>query len=131
MFSAGICMFAFTRVEFDAWTETISAVTGEETTLQDLDKVGARVAAMRTSFGLREGVSPVNYHYTGRAYGTPPAEIGPLAGIVVDVDTLRREYFEARGWDPDTAVPRRDTLELLDLQDVAEDFHGATAPARS
>jgi aldehyde:ferredoxin oxidoreductase len=131
MFSAGICMFAFTRVEFDAWTETISAVTGEETTLQDLDKVGARVAAMRTSFGLREGVSPVNYHYTGRAYGTPPAEIGPLAGIVVDVDTLRREYFEARGWDPDTAVPRRDTLEQLDLQDVAEDFHGAAAPARS
>jgi aldehyde:ferredoxin oxidoreductase len=130
MFAAGICMFAFTRVSFQHWTETISAVTGEETTVEDLDRTGARIAAIRTSFGLREGVSPVKYHYTGRAYGYPPIDVGPLAGVVVDVDLLRREYFEARGWDPETAIPRRETLEELGLNDVAEDFHGDAAVGR-
>jgi aldehyde:ferredoxin oxidoreductase len=129
MFAAGICMFAFTRVSFEHWTETISAVTGEETTTEMLDRAGARIAAIRLAFGLREGVNPLQYHYSGRAYGYPPMEIGPLAGVVVDVDTLRREFYEARGWDPDTGIPRRETLEDLGLHDVAEDFHGVAASA--
>jgi aldehyde:ferredoxin oxidoreductase len=122
VFSAGVCMFAFTRVDFAEWTETIEAVSGVETTVDSLDEIGARVAAMRQAFTLREGISPAGYHVPGRAYGSPPIERGPLAGVVVDLDTLRREFYEARGWDPETGVPGSATLKRLGLGDVAPDM---------
>ena len=122
VFSAGVCMFAFTRVSFSEWTETIEAVSGVPTTVESMDEIGARVAAMRQAFTLREGISPVKYHVPSRAYGYTPIDKGRLSGIVVDVDTLRREFFEARGWDPHTGVPSGETLKRLGLDDVAPDM---------
>lgn len=126
LFSAGICLFAVTRVSFSTWTEMITAVSGVPTTVADLDTIGARVAALRMAFSLREGASPLRYHIPPRAYGYPPIDEGPLAGISIDLETLRREFFAARGWDPETGVPARATLERLGLADVAEALSTAT-----
>ena len=132
VFSAGVCMFAFTRVSFSEWTETIEAVSGVPTSVDSLNEIGARVGAMRQAFSLREGASPLNYHVPGRAYGYPPIDRGPLAGVVVDYETLRREFYEARGWDPDTGIPRSETLKRLGLGDVVPDMEAlrSTAGAR-
>ncbi|HYU18269.1 MAG TPA: aldehyde ferredoxin oxidoreductase family protein [Chloroflexota bacterium] len=127
VFSAGVCMFAFTRVDFSAWTEMIEAVSGVETSVDSLDEIGARVAATRQAFTLREGVNPLKYHIPGRAYGYPPIDRGPLAGVVVDVETLRREFYEARGWDPETGTPHTETLERLGLEEMVPDMEACRA----
>lgn len=33
---------------------------------------------------------------------------------------MRTEWFEAAGWDPETALPSREKLESLGLADVAD-----------
>ena len=41
------------------------------------------------------------------------------------------DYYTARGWDQETGVPRRRTLEALELQDVADELEeawGLTVP---
>ncbi|MBX5491796.1 MAG: aldehyde ferredoxin oxidoreductase family protein [Chloroflexi bacterium] len=118
LFSAGICFFAATRVSFGHWPEMISAVTGLEYTVERLAACGARSAAVRTMFSVREGASPLQYHLAPRAYGRPPLQSGPLANVTVDVETLRHEYYLARGWDPATALPRPETLAALGLGDL-------------
>jgi aldehyde:ferredoxin oxidoreductase len=53
-----------------------------------------------------------------RAYGNPPFKIGLLKGITVDVEDLKRQYYEAMGFDPVTGEIQRDKIEELGLQDV-------------
>ena len=53
----------------------------------------------------------------------------------VDPDKLREgidEYYTDRGLDLATGIPKRSTLEALDLEDVADDLeskYGITVPA--
>ena len=49
----------------------------------------------------------------------PPFD-GPIAGMTVDADKLARNFFDAIGWDPQTLVPSRESMEKLGLADVAE-----------
>ena len=34
-------------------------------------------------------------------------------------------YYEIRGWDRETGIPTRETLEALDLDEVADDLEQA------
>jgi aldehyde:ferredoxin oxidoreductase len=54
--------------------------------------------------------------------GRPPLKEGPLAGVTIDVDSLAREYRQAMGWDAETGVPAKDTLQKLGLAELVEKF---------
>ena len=47
--------------------------------------------------------------------GRPPLKAGPLAGVTIDHDAQRIDYFTEMGWDPETGVPNASTLEKLGL----------------
>jgi aldehyde:ferredoxin oxidoreductase len=55
--------------------------------------------------------------------GRPPQESGPVAGVTLDVDNLAREYRQAMGWNPDSGIPDKITLEKLGLIQLVEN-HG-------
>ena len=130
LYSAGICMFATARVDMHHWAGMIEAVSGVPTSVDDLDRHGARIAAMRHAFSLREGANPLDYHLPDRAFGRPALQSGPHANITVDVETMRREFYVARGWDPDSGIPSEQVLRDLGLDDVARDLHGGAVAAR-
>jgi len=44
-----------------------------------------------------------------------PLADGGAAGFVPDLETMLREYYEARGWDPVTGQPTPETLQRLGL----------------
>jgi len=123
--AAGMCMFAWCNLKPEALTDSLKYTTGREYTLEEVTETGARIAALRIAFNLREGVRNVDIKLPGRMVGSPPLEKGPLAGVTVDVDTQVREYLEAMGWDTETGVPKRETLEKLGLDFVAADLHGS------
>ncbi len=127
--AAGMCMFAWVCLPPECMADTLTYVTGHRFTLDDIEKTGARIAALRIAFNLRDGVRNVDFAVPGRIIGSPPLEEGPLAGVTVDIDTQVREYLEAMGWDPETGVPKRETLEEVGLGFVVPDLHPDAATA--
>jgi aldehyde:ferredoxin oxidoreductase len=50
---------------------------------------------------------------------------GPLDGLTFDRDKWEKvlnEYYDLNGWDKNTGVPTRTTLEGLGLKDVADEL---------
>jgi len=41
-----------------------------------------------------------------------------------DFERIRTEFYENRGWDTESGLQRAETLDQLDLTDVAEDLKG-------
>ncbi len=122
--SAGMCMFAWCNLRPDALLDALTYTTGHQYTLEEVQEIGARIAALRIAFNLRDGVRNIDIPLPGRVIGSPPLEAGPLEGVTVDVDTQVRDYLEAVGWDTQTGVPTKETLQRLDLDFVAADLHG-------
>ncbi|MEM3264850.1 MAG: aldehyde ferredoxin oxidoreductase C-terminal domain-containing protein [Thermoplasmata archaeon] len=51
----------------------------------------------------------------GRAIGTEPQKEGPLKGVTVDIDTMKKEYYNAMGWDLETGEINANKRKELDL----------------
>jgi aldehyde:ferredoxin oxidoreductase len=119
--SLGLCQFvvmgypsAFVILDF------INAVTGWNMDMDELLKAGERIADIRQAFNCREGLNALQFKLSGRLTGIPPREKGPLAGKVLDEETLVGDYLSAMGWDPETAKPTRERLLALGMDDVAK-----------
>jgi aldehyde:ferredoxin oxidoreductase len=121
--AAGMCMFAWCNLKPDCLTDSLKHTTGKEYTLDDVQVMGDRIAALRMAFNAREGVRNIDFEVPGRMIGSPPLEGGPLEGVTVDIDLQIREYLEAMGWNPETGVPEKETLTKLGLDFVAADLH--------
>ena len=123
--SAGMCMFATLAMKPEALTDSLTHVTGQRFTLDDVLTRGARIAALRTAFNLREGIRNIDWKVPDRVIGKPPLEEGPTAGHTVDLEAQVEDYLEAMGWDTKTGVPTKETLLRLGLDFVADDLHGS------
>ncbi|HUT11226.1 MAG TPA: aldehyde ferredoxin oxidoreductase family protein [Thermoguttaceae bacterium] len=121
--AAGLCMFAWANLQPTCLTDSLKHTTGQDFSLEDVQVIGDRIAALRMAFNIREGVRNVDFKVPDRMIGSPPLASGPLAGVTVDLDTQVRDYLEAMGWDPESGVPTKETLERLGLDFVAADLH--------
>jgi aldehyde:ferredoxin oxidoreductase len=120
--ASGICLFGYLSTRVELLPEFLTAVTGHNYSLEELLLAGERIANMRQAFNVREGYNPITTPIPKRAYGIPPLDEGPTAGVTVDMDTMRQEYLDEMGWTHDAAVPTRERLIALGLGDVAEDL---------
>jgi aldehyde:ferredoxin oxidoreductase len=118
--SCGLCFFVTMCGPNDHIHEWINASTGWDMTLEEVRRVGERIANLRMAFEVREGNNPARRKVPARLIGDPPMSDGPNAGVTLDVETLEREYLEACGWDAATCKPSRAKLTELGLSDVAD-----------
>jgi aldehyde:ferredoxin oxidoreductase len=118
--SAGMCLLGMGFMPASAVTDFINLATGWDLGMDDLLKIGERVANMRQAFNAREGVNINDYKFPGRTIGNPALETGPTAGKTVDLETLRKDFLAARGWDVVTGRPGTEKLIELGLDDVAD-----------
>jgi aldehyde:ferredoxin oxidoreductase len=124
VYASGVCLFVYMKLDVTVWPEVISAVTGWDCSWEDFLETGARIAALRQAFNVREGLAVAESRISGRAIGHPPLASGPLEGVSIDVEAQRREFYQARGWDAATGKPLKETLVALRLDDVAGDLWG-------
>lgn len=121
----GICKFAWYRSRdfgmlvrrgLEMVTEAYQAATGIAMTSREMYRCGERVYNVEKIFNLRNGL--------GRASDYPPERFfkekltGPAEGAVLNrenYDRLLDDYYEARGWSPDTGVPTSEKLQELSL----------------
>lgn len=117
-----------------------SAVTGIETDEAELNRYGERIFNQQRAILLREGWRPKEDDMPAKFNFTDPVETvfmnpqvivpGPgdeiieMKGKVLDrsvFETMRREFYEIRGWDPETGLQKAETLEQLGLSDLIGD----------
>ena len=117
--SLGVCLFTvkpFGMQTLNGMVDYVKAVTGWDTSLFDLLKVGERHINMARIFNLREGFTAQDDTLPDRFF--QPLEGGTLKGKKIDREAFSKAletYYEMMGWDPETGVPKRTKLFELDL----------------
>ena len=114
--SAVICIFV--PYTYEEHVRLINAATGWNTSLEELLLIGERAITMGRLFNLREGLTAEDDRLPRRFF-SPPTH-GALAdkGIAIDEAKMQESihsYYYQMGWDPETGVPTRITLERLNL----------------
>jgi aldehyde:ferredoxin oxidoreductase len=122
--ASGVCLFGYLSTDVSFVPDFLSAVTGQSFDVDAMLLAGERIANIRQAFNVRHGINPMRWTLPGRAYGRPPLQDGPTRDLGVEIEQMDREHLDAMGWTQDAAVPRRDVLERLGLEDVARDLWG-------
>lgn len=110
----GVCIFGPDTIHYPI-VDFLNAVTGWDLTADDYFKTGKRILNLRKAFNIREGVTQADSKLPPRAVGIPPLTDGPLKGITVDIDSLRKDLYDLLGWDPGTGGPTPETLKEMEL----------------
>ena len=114
--ASGACMFAVDGLNFPLRSDERGHRLGSDP--GELIKAGYRIATLQHAFNLREGFKPTDFTMPPRVYGNPPLKVGSLKGITVDVEDLKKQYYEAMGFDPVTGEIRKDRIEALGLKNI-------------
>lgn len=102
----------------------VTALTGMETTEEALWETAARVHNLERAYLVREGIRRADDRVHGRMM-EESVSTGPHKGVRIDPQKFEQmldEYYDLMGWDRSTGIPKRSTLERMDLREVAEEL---------
>ncbi len=110
---------------FNSWTynqevEIVKAVTGWNTSIWELMKIGERVTTMARAFNVREGFTKSDDWLPERFFH--PQTSGALSETAVDqkkLEKARSIYYQMMGWD-ENGIPTTAKLGELDIGWVAK-----------
>lgn len=101
---------------FEAAARILRAATGMDFDGESVQEACERIVNLERCFLVARGITRKDDTLPRRFLAEPlPESSGPSAGSVVELDYMLDEYYQARGWDPATGVPRRETLLRLGL----------------
>jgi len=115
--TSGACLFAADGLNF-RFLDLMKAITGWDLNPENLVHTGQRIATMLHAFNLREGFKPADFTIPPRASGNPPLKAGKLKDVTLDLEALRRQYYEAMGYNPETGDIGKERIESLGLQNI-------------
>ncbi|RLI37156.1 ABC transporter ATP-binding protein, partial [Candidatus Bathyarchaeota archaeon] len=103
------------------YNKLLYAVTGirEFFDINYLWTVGERIYNLERIFNVREGVSRKDDNYPDRIKYEVLLS-GPSAKQVFEQEDLLNQYYEARGWDIETGIPKKSKLLELGLDFAVE-----------
>ena len=115
--TSGICVFATDALSFPM-VEMLNAITGWGVTLQDLVKTGQRIATLQHAFNLREGFKPSDFTMPPRIEGKPALKAGSLKDVTLDLEGLKKQYYEAMKFDYTTGTIQKERIAELGLEHI-------------
>jgi aldehyde:ferredoxin oxidoreductase len=115
--TSGACLFAADGLNF-RFIDLMKAITGWDLNVENMVQTGQRIATMLHAFNLREGFKPSDFTVPPRVCGNPPLTAGSLKDVKLDIEELKKQYYEAMGYDFQTGNIRQETVRALELQDV-------------
>ena len=104
--------------------ELASAATGWEISVDEMQEIGQRRVNLMRAFNLREGLSREDDGLPKKLY-RKALEGGRSDGILLDQEEIEAGidmYYEQAGWQSQTGVPQRGTLEGIGLGWVADEL---------
>lgn len=117
--STGMCFFGAITSTLPL-VDWINAVTGWDLSADEYFQTGERILSLRKAFNVREGIKPNDHKLSDRALGKAPLQEGPLKGVAVDMEPLKREFFDIVGWDPVTGGPTAEKMKALGIDSLCE-----------
>ncbi len=119
----GLCMFTSLTGTLP-WLELVQALTGWDIDEAELLQCGERIQNLRAAFNRREGVRVAEFRPHPRMLGQGDGNLseGPLKGIQVPLEDLRRDYFTAMHWDADSGAIRRSHAQALGIDGLLEGY---------
>jgi aldehyde:ferredoxin oxidoreductase len=132
----GVCKFAYTYYTetpdvalhrtLDIIPDLYTAATGWTLTRDDLLQIAARVINVERAHNCRLGMTGADDTLPPR-FTEDPMPAGPAKGQVYDIlEPMKEAWYTVQGWNTETGIPTRETLEKLSLGDIADDLkqHG-------
>ncbi|MFC1869137.1 aldehyde ferredoxin oxidoreductase family protein [Thermodesulfobacteriota bacterium] len=104
--------------------EVLSAITGVDYSKERLTETCERVYNLERAYNLRMGLTRDDDIAPHHFYDTPIME-GPSKGMKLDrekFEGLKDVFYELRGGEKKTGAPTRETLEKLNMKNVADDL---------
>jgi aldehyde:ferredoxin oxidoreductase len=120
--SPGWIGFNYTKPTF--LVETVNAITGFNFTVGNLMKIGERANNLCRCFNVREGISRKD-DYLPQRFIEEPLPDGPSKGQRIskeELEDMLDNYYELRGWDKITGIPKREKLKELGLEEAAREL---------
>ncbi|MCG8423765.1 MAG: aldehyde ferredoxin oxidoreductase family protein [Proteobacteria bacterium] len=119
----GLCMFTSLTGTLP-WLDLVNALTGWQFTEEDLMLCGERIQNLRAAFNRREGIVPDDFKPHPRMLGQGDGNLraGPLKGVKVPLLELRRDYFAAMQWDPQSGHLARSRAEELGISNLLDGY---------
>jgi len=109
-------------LEISELPDFLHALTGMEWSEEDVRNVGKRMITLEYALNNKMGIRREDDTLPRRFIEDPlPEDSRESAGSVVDLDPMLTEFYQARGIDPETGIPREKTCLALGLRDVARD----------
>ncbi|MDY0058005.1 MAG: aldehyde ferredoxin oxidoreductase family protein [Methyloversatilis sp.] len=108
-----VCQFP--GITADQIVELLKGVTGWDTGLTEIMRIGERITTLMRLFNLREGITEADDKLPERYY--QPTQGGPLADLKIDKDIYekaRKYYYVLMGWDAN-GVPLPEKVEELGI----------------
>jgi aldehyde:ferredoxin oxidoreductase len=96
--------------------DLLRAITGWDMDWEEALRAGRRIQTLRQAFTVREGVRPEDFSLPQRFDN--PIDAGPGAGESIPFAVVKKSFFEAMGWDPETGKPYDRTMADLGLDSM-------------
>lgn len=109
-----MCLFA--AVQPSTAARLLEAATGQTWSVEEMLRAGERAWNLKRAYNGRLGLKCAGERLP--ALLQQPLPEGGQAGHVPDVESMLSEYYQARGWDPETGLPMRQKLSALGLDFV-------------
>lgn len=107
--SFDICKFNAFSEGIDEYASQYNAMTGLQVSSDDLMKTGERIYNLERYYNNLCGFTGKDDSLPKRFLEKPGS--GPAAGHVCELEKMKKEYYEARGW-VDGVVPQQKLIEL-------------------
>ncbi len=119
--SIGLCVFPTLEPALEEPVlSLLSAITGREFDKASFSKAGERIFNLEKMFNYREGFRREDDRLPGRFF-EDAFTVGPKKGSVLDrakFDAMLTQYYQDRGWNPDTTKPGESKLKDLGLDSI-------------
>jgi len=115
----------FMPFSYQQVSELVGVVTGWNSTVWELMKVGERCLAMTRAFNIREGLGRKDDVLPQRFFTPLPS--GPLQGVSIDKDQFeqaKETFYSMMGWDRMNGSPSRGKLRELGIEWVSDYLGG-------
>lgn len=110
-------------VDYTMAAKLMNAVAGWNITGDEMQTICERVVNLEKVFNTREGLTRKDDMLPKRFTQEPlPADSGPSAGSVVELEPMLDEYYQARGWDVQNGLPTEIKLKALGLEEEAREL---------
>ncbi len=113
------CAFLASAYELDVATQLIRTATGWDIDDKELAVTGERISNLERMYNVREGLRREDDVLPPRLLQEPLPD-GPSKGEILgrDFDLLVDEFYQVCGWDINTGIPSRETLQRLGLDKI-------------